>query len=52
MSEIKVPQGEKITIAAGKLCVPDKPIMPFIEGDGIGPDIWAAARRVLDKAVE
>ncbi len=44
--------GEKITIDAGKLTVPDNPIIPFIEGDGIGPDIWAASVRVLDAAVE
>ena len=40
--------GAKITIQNGVLSVPDNPIIPFIEGDGIGPDIWAAARRVLD----
>jgi isocitrate dehydrogenase len=45
-------QGEKITIANGVLNVPDQPIIPFIEGDGIGPDIWAAASRVFDAAVE
>ncbi len=44
--------GQKITLQAGKLNVPDQPIIPFIEGDGIGPDIWAAAQRVLDAAVE
>lgn len=44
--------GEKITIANGKLNVPNQPIIPFIEGDGTGPDIWAAASRVLDAAVE
>ncbi len=43
---------QKITIADGKLNVPDNPIIPFIEGDGIGPDIWAAAYRVIDAAVE
>jgi isocitrate dehydrogenase len=49
---ITVPaQGEKITIDGGKLRVPDMPIIPFIEGDGIGPDIWAASRRVFDAAV-
>jgi isocitrate dehydrogenase len=36
----------------GNLTVPDDPIIPFIEGDGIGPDIWAATRRVVDAAVE
>ena len=46
-------QGEKITQdASGKLIVPDRPILPFIEGDGTGPDIWAAAVRVFDAAVE
>ncbi|MFC4729012.1 NADP-dependent isocitrate dehydrogenase [Coralloluteibacterium thermophilus] len=43
--------GEKITISNGVLNVPDRPIIPFIEGDGTGPDIWAAAVRVLDAAV-
>lgn len=43
--------GEKITLVDGKLQVPDNPIIPFIEGDGTGPDIWAAASRVLDAAV-
>lgn len=45
-------QGSKITISNGKLNVPDDPIIPFIEGDGIGPDVWAATERVLDAAVE
>ena len=44
--------GEKITLQDGKLTVPSHPIIPFIEGDGIGPDIWAAAQRVFDAAVE
>jgi isocitrate dehydrogenase len=44
--------GEKITISDGKLQVPDNPIIPFIEGDGTGPDIWASAVRVFDAAVE
>ncbi len=43
--------GEKITISDGILNVPDCPIIPFIEGDGTGPDIWRAAVRVLDAAV-
>ena len=43
--------GEKITIQGGKLHVPNHPIVPFIEGDGIGPDIWRASVRVLDAAV-
>ena len=44
--------GEKITIQNGVLNVPDSPVIPFIEGDGTGPDIWAASVRVLDAAVE
>ncbi|MDU0370551.1 NADP-dependent isocitrate dehydrogenase [Hymenobacter endophyticus] len=43
---------EKITIKNGKLNVPDQPIIPFIEGDGTGPDIWAASVRVFNAAVE
>lgn len=45
-------QGEKIKVDNGVLKVPDHPIIPFIEGDGTGPDIWAAASRVIDAAVE
>lgn len=48
----KMTQGEKISMQDGVLNVPNNPIVPFIEGDGIGPDIWAAASRVLDAAVE
>ena len=44
--------GEKITNQYGKITVPDYPIIPFIEGDGTGPDIWASSVRVLDAAVE
>ena len=43
--------GAKIRIADGKLQVPERPIVPFIEGDGTGPDIWRASVRVLDAAV-
>src|SRR6476620_7395357 len=43
--------GAKITLANGRLAVPDNPIIPFIEGDGTGPDIWRASVRVLDAAV-
>jgi isocitrate dehydrogenase len=43
--------GEKIRMANGKLEVPDHPVVPFIEGDGTGPDIWRASSRVLDAAV-
>ncbi len=46
------PSGSKITIAGGKLNVPDNPVIPFIRGDGTGPDIWASSVRVLDAAVE
>jgi isocitrate dehydrogenase len=45
-------EGQKITIENGVLQVPSNPIIPFIEGDGTGPDIWAASKRVLDAAVE
>ncbi len=51
--KIEIPAtGSKITISNGKLNVPDNPIIPYIEGDGIGPDVWAASVRVLDAAVE
>jgi isocitrate dehydrogenase len=44
--------GDPIKMTSGKLEVPDRPIIPFIEGDGTGPDIWRASQRVLDAAVE
>ena len=44
--------GERIIFKNDRLQVPDKPIIPFIEGDGTGPDIWRATRRVLDGAVQ
>ncbi len=51
--DIKVPAGgAKITKAGGKLQVPDNPIIPFVEGDGTGRDIWRASVRVFDAAVE
>ncbi len=51
--KIEIPTaGSKITNSNGKLNVPDNPIIPYIEGDGIGPDVWAASVRVLDAAVE
>jgi isocitrate dehydrogenase len=51
--KLNVPaQGQKITIANGKLVVPEQPIVPFIEGDGTGPDIWRASVRVMDAAVQ
>ena len=45
------PAGDKVSIENGELVVPDQPVIPFIEGDGTGPDIWAAAQRVLNAAV-
>ncbi|MFD1171322.1 NADP-dependent isocitrate dehydrogenase [Oceanobacillus picturae] len=45
-------QGTKITVENGKMNVPDVPVIPFIEGDGTGPDIWAAASSVIEAAVE
>jgi isocitrate dehydrogenase len=45
-------EGKKITAKEGRLQVPDAPIIPFIEGDGTGPDIWAASSRVFDEAVK
>src|SRR5438045_7356497 len=44
--------GQAITISGGRLSVPDQPVIPFIEGDGTGPDIWRASQRVFDAAVE
>ena len=50
---VEVPsEGETITFKDGKLGVPANPIIPFIEGDGTGRDIWKASRRVFDAAVE
>ncbi len=48
----KVPAGEAIRLRDGKLEVPDRPILPFIEGDGTGPDIWRASVHVFDAAVK
>ena len=49
----KTIEGDAITMGSeGKLVVPDRPVIPFIEGDGIGPDIWAASVRVFDAAVQ
>ena len=51
-AKIEAPSsGSKITISNGTLTVPDNPIIPFIEGDGIGPDVWRASSRVMDAAV-
>ena len=49
--DVTPPAGDKISIEHGKLNVPNQPIIPFIRGDGTGPDIWAASVRVLDAAV-
>ncbi|MFM7114180.1 MAG: NADP-dependent isocitrate dehydrogenase [Planctomycetota bacterium] len=53
MSNVRyqVPQGDRITIKNGVLSVPENPVIPFIEGDGTGADIWRASVRVLDAAV-
>ena len=51
-TQIKPPAGDKIGIKNGKLQVPDAPVLPFIEGDGTGPDIWRASQRVFDAAVQ
>ena len=51
-NHISVPQGEKITMQGDVLQVPNNPIVPFVEGDGTGPDIWKASVRVLDAAVK
>ncbi|MCW5875437.1 MAG: NADP-dependent isocitrate dehydrogenase [Anaerolineales bacterium] len=50
--DVTVPEGGTISIKDGVLNVPDNPIIPFIEGDGTGRDIWRASQRVLDAAVE
>jgi isocitrate dehydrogenase len=50
-NQLKTPAGETITMSNGKLQVPDNPIIPYIEGDGTGPDIWRASERVFDAAV-
>ena len=50
--DVTPPKGGKISIKAGKLNVPDNPVIPFIRGDGTGPDIWAASERVFDAAVK
>ena len=49
---IKTPAGERIRCSDGRVDVPDQPIIPFIEGDGTGPDIWRASQRVFDAAVD
>jgi isocitrate dehydrogenase len=46
------PDGDAIQVRNGRFLVPDNPVIPFIEGDGTGPDIWRASRLVFDAAVE
>src|SRR6266404_5235119 len=50
--DITPPPGEKISSSQTGLKVPDRPVIPFIRGDGTGPDIWAASVRVFDAAIE
>ncbi len=50
--DLTPPAGGKISIQNGKLNVPDNPVLPFIRGDGTGPDIWSASQRVFDAAVQ
>src|ERR1700730_8108956 len=52
-NNVQVPSdGKPIQYANGKFSVPDRPIIPYIEGDGVGRDIWKASQRVFDAAVE
>jgi isocitrate dehydrogenase len=51
MAATKPPAGDRIRITDGRLEVPDNPVIPFIEGDGTGPDIWRASQTVFDAAV-
>jgi len=50
--DVTPPSGDRITVAQGRLRVPSHPVIPFIRGDGTGPDIWAASVRVFDAAVQ
>src|SRR3954468_21703912 len=50
--DLKPPTGGKISVKNGKLVVPENPVLPFIRGDGTGPDIWAASEKVFDAAVQ
>src|SRR4030088_2075391 len=52
MANASPPAEEKITISGGVLRVPDHPVIPYVEGDGTGPDIWRASQRVFDAAVQ
>jgi isocitrate dehydrogenase len=49
---VPVPAGERISYSNGRYGIPDNPIIPFIEGDGTGRDIWKASVRVFDAAVQ
>src|SRR5436309_15918231 len=51
-TNVTPPSGDKISIDKGQLRIPNQPIIPFIRGDGTGPDIWAASEHVFDAAVE
>ncbi len=51
-TQLVPPGGEKIRMEGGRLIVPDQPIIPFVEGDGTGRDIWRASQQVFDAAVE
>src|SRR5687767_15180001 len=50
--DVRPPAGGKISIVNGKLEVPEQPVIPFIRGDGTGPDIWSASQRVFESAVQ
>ena len=50
--QVQPPEGGKVSIVDGKLHCPDNPVIPFIRGDGTGPDIWAASERIFNAAVE
>src|SRR3989454_5789909 len=50
--DLTPPAGAKISVQNGKLTVPNNPILPFIRGDGTGPDIWAASQRVFEAAMQ
>ena len=49
--DVSPPEGGTVSISNGKLEVPDNPVLPFIRGDGTGPDIWHASQLVFDAAV-
>lgn len=51
VSQYRAQKGAQISIQNGKLMVPNNPVIPFVEGDGTGPDIWRASVRIFDAAV-